>query len=730
MFNMYLNFVLMYFIFYICGYPLKVFLLGDDLKKFDMYVTPWLGVGLVICVLFPMSWLGFSVESIAGYFVMAVLAAGAAVWFKYREPVHCGRNDAIFLISLGFIAGAVYGFKLAANPDLYAVTLSGDYASYLNDARAALVSSAKYIAALPEGVPNIGIINRSLNFEMRGCVFAQAFVSVLLRMDLARVSYLLSAFVMFLNVAAFRLFFRNFKYISVAVPITAILLVNLFYGKLIYMAFIGQLFSVGFVILAFFLECYLVERGKFEPAACLLLVFVLTACNLSYLNALAFPLIPVLALWVVLPLNKKYDRASCLKNAAFAGTTFAAVNFMLIVNFVKTSMIRTEIQDGFAMYMPTFMDIAGLQGVSLSPDIFFALLLISNAVLIFTLIYQLKREGFMSFISVSCILFILTHIAICVKYFSLGETSSYNAFKSALSLSFAVYILIIRFLEERFNGIREAAGGAVRLTFKRVAACTVSLILFVSCIPLNIKATLNYLDIFDRVSSDDALTKSFEAVKKFASNAAFRDSDFIVNIDIPLSKYGAAYFAPFGRTYICAYGGLTLDGINTMKDSFKPGDIYVASVLFEKNFNTVKGSLLLENDALKIYQLNDESVIQYDYKGFSYRPEKIIINDAQEYIVRQVFDDTVRIVYLARKDITADISMTFQNFGNEPLSANVYLRDALIAKSSQDEGGLIKIGLTGVTLKSGLNGLTLKFEGGATNDLLLREIKMGRIAPE
>ena len=111
MLGIYMTFALMYLIFYICGYPLKVFFLRDDLRKFDLYITPWFGIGLVICALYPLSWLGFSVQSVALYFFLAVLLACAASWLRYRERVHFTRNDVIFLVSLALIAGGVYGFK-------------------------------------------------------------------------------------------------------------------------------------------------------------------------------------------------------------------------------------------------------------------------------------------------------------------------------------------------------------------------------------------------------------------------------------------------------------------------------------------------------------------------------------------------------------------------------------------------------------------------------------------
>jgi hypothetical protein len=727
MFDIYLTFTLMYLIFYICGYPLKVLFLRDELRKFDLYITPWFGIGLVICALYPLSWLGFSVQSVAAYFFLAVLLACGALWLKYRERVHFTRNDVIFLVSLALIAGAVYGFKLAQDPESYVITLNVDYGGYLNLARAALISSAKYIATLPKGVPYIDQINWYLNIEVRECVFVQAFVAALLNIDLARVTYLLSIFILFLNAAAFRLFFRDFKYISVAIPLAVFMLLNDFYAKFVYMVFLGQLFSAGFTTVAFFLELHLMRRTKFDPVTCIALVFTLTSCGMSYVNGLPVPLLPVLALPVVLIRNKKYDRAHCLKNVAFAGIVFMVVNLWLIIAFVRSLITRNEMQAGFAINMPTFMDIAGLQGMAWSIDGFFVMLLISNAVLIFILALQLRREGLASFISVSFALFLMVHFAVCARYFALGEKSSYYAFKSALSFSFIVYILLLRFFEERLNFIRGSGG---KLQGKNHVVSTISsaatMAIFIVTLAVCVKSHQSYAKMLD--SRGAAITKSMDVLRDLASDDAFADSDFIINMELSLSSLAAEYFAPFGRSYTVGYGGKQSGARRVMKESFKPGDIYVASSVSDQDFNTVSAARLYANDTLVVYQLDKNSVIQYNYDGISHAFDASLdYGDSEEHIAKRVTRPECNIFYQALNDVTVDISMIFQDLGESPTpKARVYLNGEFVAESHEKDGGQLGVAMKSIILKPGLNRVTVRFFDGEPKDMFLTEIKMGR----
>jgi hypothetical protein len=165
----------------------------------------------------------------------------------------------------------------------YSVSISADLVSYLNDAKAVLAFGADYLEGVSTGVPMINMINQTLHYQYRGSIFVHALFSSLYGVDLARISYPFSAFGMFLSFSMFRLFLPGAKKGLFAILLIGILPFNTFYQKLVFMSWTGQLFSLGIVAFAFFLECYLARRGKFDPRTCVLLVFVLTLNSLNYI---------------------------------------------------------------------------------------------------------------------------------------------------------------------------------------------------------------------------------------------------------------------------------------------------------------------------------------------------------------------------------------------------------------------------------------------------------------
>ncbi|MDR1580088.1 MAG: hypothetical protein LBS35_07000, partial [Synergistaceae bacterium] len=109
MLRIYVSFITAYAVTYLCGYPLKVPLLKDEMKRYDLYITPWLGMGIMMIVLFPLSRFGFSVKSAAPYFTLCILILAAASWFKFRETPVFERRDVIFLVCVALLTGLMYG---------------------------------------------------------------------------------------------------------------------------------------------------------------------------------------------------------------------------------------------------------------------------------------------------------------------------------------------------------------------------------------------------------------------------------------------------------------------------------------------------------------------------------------------------------------------------------------------------------------------------------------------
>ncbi|MDR1509730.1 MAG: hypothetical protein LBS53_08830 [Synergistaceae bacterium] len=714
MLYIYFSFIVAYFTLYFCGYFLKVLLLNDDIKKYDIFITPWLGAGLIILTLYSLSWLGFSVRSSVNYFTLSVVGCNAAVYLKFREGVCFDRKDAIAAAAAGFITATLYGGLLAAHDfAYYAFSSNTDFSSYLNAARAALISSAKFVRLNPEGIPHWYVIDLSLNYDFRGCVFVYAFFSALYNQSLLRVMYIVSAFAMFLNVMTFRLFLKDTEHTPVLCALLCVLSFNSFFQRLIFQAFFGQLFSVGIVMAAFFTGLYLSERAKFDLRSCLLLVFTLTANSLNYIEAMAYPIVPFVAFGFASLIRGKEGWKPYWKNMVFAGSLFALLNLMPIYNFFALFRRFRAIFPGWATYMATLADVSGLQGAFASPNLQFAALLISNALLIPVILCQMKREGFSSFLSISCVSYILLYIAFCAMFFSLGDKSSYNAFKGALSMSFILVILILRFLERDLNGIvslarglRVRGGGSPAYPPIREWITAGVFILFFS---LNAAATGNNLRRF-YMTEEGGLDRDGDIISAYAESGEYAESDFIINSDSRNHQLSAAYHAPWGRTYTSGYGGVDGDSERAMKDFIKPGDIYATLSMVEDAFNTSDGVTLFENGTYRISRLGSSSLLVSDYGGF-HHTMSLAGTPRGRKMVRRVNDGAIEFEIMSLAEKSADITLTFF----DPMSAAQEIT-AFVGKEKFDpvlnaSDEFIEAELRGVPLNGGKNYLRLMISG-------------------
>jgi hypothetical protein len=618
----------------------------------------------------------------------------------------------------------MYGVPLMTRDDWYTPIMNIDYQSYLHDARIALFYSSKTMDSLPVGIPYLGNVILSLNKEPRGCVFVFALFSALFGEELSHFGYPIIVFVMFMGVASFRLFFRNFRNGAVCAAIVSIVALNFFAARLVALSFIGQLFSFGFVTVAFFVEHHIAGREKFDPVSCLLLVFLISSCNTAYLNAMPYSLLPAVSLLISMLFDKKIDRVPRLKNLFFAAGLFCAVNFPLIKRFVTMTLVRIEQEAGFPMYFPTFMDVVGLQGAAPSDWRFLALLITANAVVPAILIYQLRREGFASFLSVNFLSYMVSHIAICAIFFNLGDKSSYNSYKSALFISFAIYIMFIRFTEERFDRLAAVKWRGARLRENlRVFAVPV---IFAAYMVLVIFASSKNWSLYLKTVDESAMTKSYEVIGHFASSPDYAQADFIINIDDPYAQFSSIYYAPDGRTYNRDYGGRAKSLINgrpvrdsfreplkdSLKDSFIPGDIYIASSRFEKHIATTNADAVFRNRYVSIHELDAGSLIQHDYGGMSHKIGRAVIY-GEEGFARKLDNSSVHIDYLANGGADADMSFSFCNFGETPRAVKVYFDGEPVGEFSEEKY-FIRANLPGLRFKPGISRISFEFDGDAS----------------
>jgi hypothetical protein len=717
MVGVYVSFFIAYVTLYFCGYPLKVLLLNDDIKKYDLYITPWLGIGVVITVFFPLSWLGISVIEAAEYVAAVIVLFAAAVYLKFRETVRASKNEVALISFVAFVTASIYGGILFARDfEIYSVSVNADYASYLYDAKSALFSSAAYMAAQPPGTQAAETALMSLILDFRGCVFVPAFFAALFRAELHHIMYMLSAFVMFLNVITFRLFLKRMKSLVTACLLMGILCFNTFYQTMIFNAFTGQLYSVGIVLIAFYVEYYLAGRGRFDLKTCLLLVFLITFNGLNYIEAFAFPIVPLAAFFITAGWSRDCDARAFRKNALFAGLLCALIDIPVIVNFFKVFFLLDRNPTAWAMHMATFLDIAGLQGVSDSADVQFIILIITNIVIAAAILYQMRHEHPLSFLSVAAVSYFALHAAFCMRYFRHGELSSYSAFKSALSLSFIAVIMLIRYLEERLDAFLHAVsclkksgpGSLKRLLFLRVS---VGAALFAVFFGANVYATTK--DMRRMIGHPVVeIGREDNVLASFACSPSYYKSDFIICSELISNQWTAEYYAPSERTYVTPLSGVGHDAVGHMaKDSFKPGDIYIASTTAEKFSNTTDADPVMVNGVYSVFRMGEDSLLLYDFAGMSKKTDLRWMPEGTPVRAREVTDRKISLLISALNDKTASLALTFLRDDENTIGrVDAYVNGDLVS-SFTDAGRRVKVKLSDVKLKKGVNEVSFVLGG-------------------
>jgi hypothetical protein len=642
--------------------------------------------------------MGFAVEDTANYFVMTVGVLNFALWKKTGARMRFDRREAALIAVIGLFMAFFYTGALALRgEDVFAMYRSADFVLYLNDAKAALSSSAARLGTFPAGVPRVLSISQALNFQLRGCVFPHALLSAFFGADIAKIAYPLPAFVMFLNIITFRMFFKDAEIkLSTALPILGLLVFNAFWQRMVFDAFTGQLYSFGMVTLAFRVECYLAGRGRFDPWTCVLLVFVLTANGMAYLEGVAFPLIPALALLVPAVLKGFDDRMSCLKNAALAGGLFLAANWYALVLLVSFFLFQESVPQGYVENMPTLAHIAGLRGLYAWPFVSRPAVRIlaacANAAMVFALARQMKKERVLSFMGASLLLFALFHLLVCLRYFRPGQVSSYNVLKSAMSLSFIVAVFLIRFLEDGLGG---RASSAVR------AVLAVLFLLDCASAWRNVKLL--------STAPSAAMSESYKAIGIFSKNGSYAGADFLLHFDDDFLDNAAAYEAPFGRSFSNRRTYFTIPGGGVVKSSFKKGDIYVTDAAFEEVTQTTDARPVFENDIYKIFELGDRDVLLYERTGMEERV-RVVRVEGEYAALRSLRERTVGFGFWAMADKRLGIRAKFLDESGAVLAVKAYFNGEY-AGTFGEEGGYVTVTLEDKNMTHGRNGIRLEFEG-------------------
>jgi hypothetical protein len=694
-----------------------VLLLNGDLNKYDIYITPWLGIGVIILVLYPLNWMGFSVREVSDYFFAAVLLINVAVYFKYREKVRFDKGEVILIAVMGFTVSSIFGVILFAHDfEYYSVALNHDFAYYLMMAKVTLEHSTKYIVSAADEIIESKALITNLHHQLRGGVFLLSFLSSLYNLEMSHIFYQLMAFGLFLSIITFRLFLKGTGRVWVSCLMLGVLCFNTFYQWLVFWCFWGQLLALGISVLIFYLTFYLTKAERLDIRTGFLIVFLLSLNSLNYIEAMAYPVIPIIAFSFVSFFRRDSTGRVFLKNAAFVCVAYVLLNFLVIFEFFQIFFWLDTSVGPWYMHMATLFDLAGLFNAFANP-MNNAVIVAVNCVLLFGIARQLERERFSSFLSVGSGAFLALYILFCFLYFREGDQSAYKTYKAAISLSFVVVILLLRFLEAELNCLadtfaerRQTHGwkcepsSFIKLVCKKnLVAAAVFFVVF----SLNVAATVNYYVLQMAGGEFLGVKRDHDVLKAFADSPHYSKSDFIVSCAWLLNQLMAEYYFPFGRTFSNNYALGSNEII--MKDSFKSGDIYVTDGYEIYKCDTKP---LFENDVYRISELGEESILFYDYIGGFVTNFTVIRYGDDLARVKRLASGNIGFSFISLKPKTRDFYITFYNVAelDSPIKVKAFCNNDPIGAFEIDER-YEYVRLDGLPLVEGINSVTFEIDG-------------------
>jgi hypothetical protein len=231
-----------------------------------------------------------------------------------------------------------------------------------------------------------------------------------------------------------------------------------------------------------------------------------------------------------------------------------------------------------------------------------------------------------------------------------------------VSLSFIVYILLLRFLDEHLTGFYEsflkplrdkagACGADLRALLIKSKGPAAVFLLFVVFFALAVRGsyTVYLKPLSERLSQ--GVTTEHEALRAFADSSLYASADFILNSNLSFNQMMAEYYSPLGRTFTVNDFGYSP---RKMKDSFEEGDFYISDTHGFKLYD-MNASLIFANNIYSVYRLEEESILISGYSGF----KKNILYRGIGFAFQVDEENKIDFDLISIKERVADFSIDF-----------------------------------------------------------------------
>lgn len=647
-----------YIISYIFGYPLKVFLLNEKWKKYDLYITPWLGMASMMIILFYISILGFSINEAFLPFTIASLVVIILTALKCKQTVYFKKFDLIFVAAILFIGTIFYTLPGYLNNQNIFPTLNGnnDFISY--------VRGASYFNHLSiKELPDYGNLTyMMLGPQSRLMTLNIAYFSLLLGGDVLKCTYFFSCVVYLLSILSFSVLFRELEIkLKYVIIFTGLIFLNCNYHWTVDFGFLGQTMSIGLFILIFIL--FVKYSVEFTVKNTLLLAVLIAALGMAYTDMIPVLVAPMFA-YLIFNLKCKDKFFHLLKTCIAAAVAVALINFRIYINVFKAFFSLKDTIAGWEMPIALYPNSLGLYnnmitavwGNGINQTSIF-MITVSILILLFTckMIFSERKNN----ISMGLLVYTIAYTLLYLYFIKFQDP--YKTYKAFVEMNF---IFIVSFLYAMYLLLRRGKkSNLIRLIPKVILG---------GMMALNIVSALGSFAL--RMIYSDGNKEGYYSYQSTSIRENhYEYKDLMNSLDVP--NYYLNNCILWDQIY--ALSILEDKSIHTMIKEWgygvpfsedplpipSAGDIYMESSYLPDPIY-YSGEVIQYNENYTVRNLDTEIPFCYSYSGLQYIVKLNHMLSAVD-TGRKVLEGGSELGYYSKSNNQKDVFITMSNAGTE-----------------------------------------------------------------
>jgi hypothetical protein len=644
-----LYFIALYVSLYFFGYPFRV-LYNEQLKRNDLFVTPWLGLAFVSIISIYLNLVGLHISQFAYFFILFMFILNFYIYFKYRPSFSFNKKQIIF-VTIALITSCLYlMFPLYANGLGMSVNLLGnnDFVSYLY-AIDHLTNASMIDLKKADGFPSYLQIYSQFFEQSRLSVIPISYFSYVFDLKPYQFTFLFTSFILFLNAITFSLFFPKRMFIQLVVFFMVILNSN--YQWLLYFGFIGHIFSIGLLLVIMYLFKIIVEDNRFDFRLLVLVSLIFVFYGQNYPESVPYALLPIF-LYFLFILRNKEKVIIYLKNIVFISIFILIFDYRIYINVINLFIQLSGQKAGWDMPIASLPHMLGLINNNFMSNgtLTFAIVIILNILLIFFILLYLKMKRFNSFHAAIIYSYTITYIIFIYKY------DLYKIYKANISFS---YIFIIATVSSLWY---------LSLKGKYYKYITYGILSFLLLMSLYSSSKFYLNAIYKQIDSG-TITEEHEILRSIV-NANKNTTNYYIDVENWWDEMVAEYFSPKGNTFVTS--GV---GYSGMKSTKVPAvnDIYITDSMIPENIK-MNMDYIYSNQVYQIYKVSEKTIYNYEKIGLGILQKnylslnKLFVDTTRPFLDNEVslkFDSKLLqkakldVVLIKSNDISSDITIFF-----------------------------------------------------------------------